>query len=110
MFSSKIYTTNYTLLIELKKAKGVCAQLHLNFYRLAKNVVCAISALVVYAILDELKSETANHSARFHQNFIPLNKYFFIKFKKNKRRTCTIAHEFLQVRQERRMFNIDSPI
>ena len=113
MFSSKLYTTKKVIFIELKKPKVARAQLHFNFYRIAENVVCTIPALVVCTILGELKFlKSLKRQIILHifiTNFYPQINTFY-KIKENERHMCTIAHELLQIRQERRMYNSGSPV
>ena len=63
--------------------------LHFKFYKLAKGVVCAISALVVCAILGKLKSfKNLKRQIILHvftNNLYPQSKYFYIFFFKLKK-------------------------
>ena len=83
MFHQKFVPQKLILFIELKKTKGMCAQLHFNFYRFIKNVVCAMSALVVWTILGKLKVWNVKSFCMFSSKFIPPIK-LFMKLKRIK--------------------------
>ena len=52
----------------------------------------------------------ANHSGTFTSIICNPKINTSYKIKANKRRMCTIAHEFLQVPQEHRTHNFGSPV
>ena len=56
------------------------------------------------------KSEMAYYSACFHQNIIPQKLILFIELKKTKGLRAQLHINFLQVGQERRMYNFGSPV